>query len=92
MIDNINIIEKNKQSNDKGLKNKGMIFLMDEEMIKYIDFQFDKVFLYETPDELSSYFKIFSQLREKGQLFILTLSNEYKSKIEFFEELVKISL
>jgi len=69
-----------------------MIYLMDEESLKYIDFKFDAFYLFEAPDELSSYFKIFSLIKEKGKLHILSPSNEYRSKIDFFEDLVKISL
>ncbi len=69
-----------------------MIYIADEEMLKYLDFKFDSIYLYDNPDELSFYFKLFKQLKEKGKLYLSTLSNEYKSKIEFFEKLVKFSL
>lgn len=76
----------------KNAKKKGIIYVFDEETLKYIDFQFDSFFLYETPDELASYFTIFSLLKEKGKLYIPAPSNEYKSKLDFFEDLAKLSL
>lgn len=76
----------------KSSKKKGLIYIIDEDSLKYIDFKFDRIFLYETPDELASYFKIFSLLKEKGKIYIVSPPNEFRSKIEFFEDLTKLSL
>lgn len=73
-------------------KNKGIIYIIDEDYLKYIDFKFDCFLVFESPDDLTSYFKIFSLLKEKGDLYIVSPSNEYRSKIEFFEDLAKLSL
>lgn len=76
----------------KNEKKKGIIYIVDEDSLKYIDFKFDTFYLFDTPDELASYFKIFSLLKEKGKLYIVSPSNEYKSKNDFFEDLAKLSL
>jgi len=77
-------------SNDD--KHNAIFYIIDECSLKYIDFKFDALFLFDSPDELASYFKIFSLLKGQGKLYIVSLSNEYKSKIDFFEDLARLSL
>jgi len=73
-------------------KNKGIVYVIDEDRLKFINHKFDACILFDTPDELAAYYKIFSLLKEKAKLYIVSPSNEYKSKIDFFEDLARLSL
>lgn len=71
---------------------KGSIILVDEEHLHFCDIKLDGFFLYEAPEELGSYFKIFELLKDEGKVYILSNLNDYATKLEYFEELLKISL
>ena len=61
-------------------------------MAKFYKFKFDCIFLYDPPEDLIHYFYIFDLLKENGKLFIFSNNNDYPSKKEFFNNLLKGSL